>query len=80
MVRMRIGGLLILGIDAENVKRLKKNLPIHLAMAEVETGKPVREMIIMYGDTIPDIVKELKANGVLPPDFVPPVPTPAPRH
>lgn len=80
MIRARAGGALILGIDAENVKRLRKNLPIHLHFSEVDNGVPVQEVIIMYGDTLDDIVTELKKQKVLPPNFVrPPVKT-APRH
>ena len=50
-------GVFILGIDAENVRRLKDNKPILLSLAEIGGTD---DILIMYGDTIEDIEKELE--------------------
>ena len=67
-------GLLLLGIDKDNVQRLKEGKPIHVHLAEVDNGKPITEVVVCYGETMADIVQEFKQEGMLPPDFVmPPV-------
>lgn len=57
----RSDGLIILGIDAENVKRLKSGQPILVALAELGGHDDV---CIMYGDTLADIQKELEDAGM----------------
>ena len=52
-------GVFILGIDAENVKRLMNNKPILVSLAELG-GKD--DVMIMYGDTLEDIAKELERS------------------
>ena len=58
MLRARLNnGVFILGIDAENVRRLKDGQPILVALAEMGGTDDV---IIMYGDTYKDIADELR--------------------
>lgn len=65
MIRARIGDTVILGVDAENVRRLKKGKPIDVDLAALGGGNRV---IILYGDTLQDIMKELEEAGFkLPP-------------
>jgi hypothetical protein len=52
-------GVFILGLDAENIKRLKEGKPILVSLAELG-GKD--DVMIMYGDTIDDMVKELESE------------------
>ena len=75
MIRARMDGLLLLGIDAENVKRLKDGKPIHVHQAEVDNGVPITQVVITYGETLQHIVDEMKRAGVVPPDFVAPTPS-----
>jgi len=57
-------GVMILGIDAENVKRLKEGKPILKALAQFGGTDDV---LIVYGDTLDDVQKQLeKAFGPLP--------------
>ena len=57
-------GVMILGIDAENVKRLKAGRPILKSLAQFG-GKD--DVLIVYGDTLDDVQRELeKAIGPLP--------------
>lgn len=59
MLRARIqGGPFILGIDAENVKRLKAGKPILVSLVELGGTDDV---LIVYGDTLADIQRELEA-------------------
>jgi hypothetical protein len=59
MLRARMSnGVFILGLDAENLKRLKAGKPILVSLAQIG-GKD--DVLIMYGDTIQDIKKELES-------------------
>jgi len=49
-------GLFILGLDAENLKRLRAGQPILVSLAEMGGTDDV---LIMAGETIADIQKEL---------------------
>lgn len=62
MLRARIaGGPFILGIDAENVKRLKEGRPILVSLAELGGTDDV---LILFGETMDDIRQELeRASG-----------------
>jgi hypothetical protein len=62
-------GTFILGLDAENIARLKEGKPILVSLAEIGGTDDV---LIMYGDTIDAIKQELeKATGSpLPPASV----------
>ncbi len=54
-------GTFILGIDAENVKRLKEGKPILVSLAELGGTDDV---LIVYGETPQAILKELEqASG-----------------
>lgn len=58
------GGMMILGIDAENVRRLKNGEPILKALSQFG-GKD--DILIIYGDTIDDVQRKLEeAIGPLP--------------
>lgn len=48
----------IFGIDAENVKRMKNGRGLLIDMGEM--GLPGWEVIILYGETLDDIQKELE--------------------
>lgn len=64
MLRARASnGVFILGIDAENVKRLKDGKPILISLAELGGSDDV---MICYGDTLDDIRKELEAASGAP--------------
>jgi predicted ThiF/HesA family dinucleotide-utilizing enzyme len=65
MLRARMSnGVFILGLDAENIKRLKEGKPILISLAELGGTDDV---LIMFGKTIEDIKQELvKAFGGLP--------------
>lgn len=57
-------GLMILGIDAENVKRLKEGKPILKTLSQFG-GKD--DVLIIYGDTLDDVKRQLeKVIGPLP--------------
>jgi hypothetical protein len=62
-------GTFILGLDAENIARLKEGKPILVSLAEIGGTDDV---LIMYGDTIDAIKQELeKSTGrPLPPASV----------
>lgn len=67
MLRARTNdGTVILGLDAENVKRLQQGLPIHVNLQQLGGAHSV---LIMDGDTVQDIARELeKSTGApLPP-------------
>ncbi len=58
-------GTMILGIDAENVRRLKDGKPILKALSQFG-GKD--DVLILYGETLADVQAQLeKAWGPLPP-------------
>lgn len=58
MLRARLNnGVFIFGIDAENVKRLKAGNPIIVSLAELGGTDDV---VIMYGETLEDIQRELE--------------------
>lgn len=67
MIRARLSdGTFLLGIDAENVRRLKDGKPIYVNLRQLGGSDQV---LIMYGDDQQAILQELeKANGgALPP-------------
>lgn len=73
MIRAKLtNGDLLFGVDAENIRRLTKQRK-HIVIDLAQFGHDFRIMI-MYGDTMADIQKELEAvNGPLPPaqPFIP---------
>jgi hypothetical protein len=58
--------LVVLGIDARNVDRLRDGKPIHVV------GEPLGvpfDVAVLYGDTLHDVAAEFERAGVpLPPD------------
>lgn len=70
MIRARLSnGAFILGLDAENIKRLTAGRPILVSLAELGGSDDV---YIMYGNTLDDIANELReASGE-------PLPNPTP--
>jgi hypothetical protein len=70
MLRARASdGTFIFGLDAENVKRLKEGKPIVICLAELGGTDDV---VIMYGETIDDIKRELeRASGAPLPEAKP---------
>ena len=48
-------GTIFLGLDAENIKRLKEDKPIHIA---AESLKIERDIFIVYGETLDKIIEE----------------------
>lgn len=64
MLRARASnGMFILGIDAENVRRLKSGKPILVSLAQLGGTDDV---MIMYGETLDDIRLELEAASGAP--------------
>lgn len=62
-------GLMILGLDAENVKRLKEGQPILKSLAQFGGTD---DILIVYGETLDDVRKQLeKAFGALPQESKP---------
>jgi len=60
MLRAKLSnGLYILGLDAENVRRLQKGHSILVSLAELGGTD---DICIMFGETLDDIKKELEAN------------------
>lgn len=54
-------GAFILGLDAENIKRLQAGKPILLSLAEIGGTD---DIVIMYGETTQDMLIELEgASG-----------------
>lgn len=56
-----VDGNVLLGIEAGNIKRLKEGKPIMVKGADI--GKDF-DIFIMYGDTINDILKQLKITPI----------------
>jgi len=80
MIRLRSGGLLLVGIDSNNVEKLKAGFPLQINVAEADNGEPVTFIVVTYGATLTDVVNQLKAEGVLPPDLPFQEPKPPQRH
>lgn len=53
-------GTFILGIDAENVRRLREGKPIVVSLAELGGSDDV---VIMYGETLQHIARELEESS-----------------
>ena len=61
MLKARLSnGLFILGIDAENVKRLQGGKPIMVSLAALGGTD---DIVIMYGNTLDDIKTELESSS-----------------
>lgn len=52
-------GTLLFGIDAENVRRIKAGMPILIDLKKMGV-KDGAQIIIMYGETLNDIVKDIE--------------------
>ena len=52
---------ILLGIDSENVKRLKQGKPIRVKGSEIGIEN---DIYIAYGETIQDILNELGIAGI----------------
>lgn len=60
MLRARTSdGSFILGLDAENVRRLKKGKPILVRLPEMGGTDTV---LLMYGETLADVRRELEQS------------------
>jgi hypothetical protein len=66
MIRARLSdGTFLMGIDAGNVKRLKKGQPLNIDLRPLGGSDRV---VIIYGETPQAIIAELeRAGGPLPP-------------
>jgi hypothetical protein len=73
MIRTRSGDAVLLGVDAENLRRLAGGEPI---FCDFDTfGGPAKRVVIVYGETMEAIIEQFKKDGLLPPDFDPgPIP------
>jgi hypothetical protein len=59
MLRLRMSnGLFIFGLDAENIRRLTSGQPIHI---ELEQLGGTDRILIMAGETMADVAKEIEA-------------------
>ena len=57
MIKAKLNdGTVILGLDEENIKRLKENQPIVADLSEIGINQKI---VIMYGETLGDIKAEL---------------------
>lgn len=57
--------LLVLGITAENVAKLKQGDPILIRSEQMgRLGLPELSLVICYGDTEGNIIAELEAQGL----------------
>lgn len=64
LIARATNGMMILGLDAENVKRLKEGKPILKSLAQFG-GKD--DILIVYGDTLDDVQRQLeKEFGPMP--------------
>lgn len=54
MIKAKAGDLYIIGISEENVKRLKKDMPIKINLAEMGLEG---EMLIFYKPTTGDLIQ-----------------------
>ena len=59
MIKAIIGNGILLGLDKENIKRLKEGAPILIKGSDI--GLEVN-VLIAYGDTLSDIQKELSPS------------------
>lgn len=58
MLKARLSnGVFILGLDADNVRRLKEGKPILLSLAQLGGTD---DICIMYGETLADMMRELE--------------------
>jgi len=80
MIKARIGTILVLGIDANNVERMKRGSPLHMHKSECDNGEPIETIIVTYGETLQAIVEDFKRHDMLPPDFVMPVVKPSTKQ
>ena len=71
MIKARLSnGVFLLGIDAENVRRLKADQPILISLSQLGGTD---DIAIVYGETLESIVDELKRlNGGTLPEFTEP--------
>lgn len=64
LIAHRSDGLMILGLDAENVRRLKEGQPILKALSQFGGTD---DILIVYGETLDNVKAQLeKAMGPLP--------------
>lgn len=61
--------VVILGIDARNVRRMKEGDPIHVKGEELGLTE-IKSIVIAYGETMDALVGEMRAHGM-------PIPTAA---
>ncbi len=66
--------LLVLGLDDENVRRLKAGQPIRVQGDQL--GLPGIEVVLMHGPTAQDIVEKFRAAGIEMPEGS--IPSPGP--
>ena len=55
---------ILLGLDRENINRLTSGKPI---VCRKETVNIERDVMIVFGETLGDVVKELEQNGIVVP-------------
>lgn len=59
--------MLLLGLSAENMRRLSRGKPIRISSAETKAmGLPELTVVILGGDTESDIIDDLRAMGWVP--------------
>jgi hypothetical protein len=59
MIKATAGNLIILGLERMNIQRLTEGKPIKVDMADL--GMPGKQVVIMFGETKEDMIKELEA-------------------
>jgi hypothetical protein len=60
MIKARSGNLVVFGLEAKNIERLKAGDPMLIKMSEVGKAGPDDVIVILYGDTQDDIIAEIE--------------------
>lgn len=75
MIKARSGNLLILGLEAMNVERLKAGNPMLIKLSELGVPNTDLRVVITYGDTQEEILAQLERDLGLKPPSIDPVNT-----
>jgi hypothetical protein len=63
MLKARAGDVLIFGLTAENLERLKKGRPIAADLRDI--GIPNQRVMIFYAESVESMMTELRKAGVI---------------
>lgn len=72
MIKARAGNLIILGLEAGNIDRLKEGKPMLVKLSELGVPNSNIAVAIVYGDTHQDILDAIeRETGLKAPDIRP---------